>query len=213
MAAGLSDRLLDMSEIADAPPADDLQEARGVSRGEKERPMDLPGEAYLFNLSLLAITFAAVSVFVMLLRQTMGGKLSNYDIHLVTTYVSQGFVVSLCAILPSLAADFVLSPTAAWAIASGLAAILLGSSRVYIQRRRSKTASGAPPPFLVFVYTANWLLVLLLVANAAVPALQHAGLFKVALSLSLALAMLGFVRRVASLLGDKPSDDWDPRRA
>jgi len=30
MAAGLSDRLLDMSETADAPPADDLQEARGV---------------------------------------------------------------------------------------------------------------------------------------------------------------------------------------
>ena len=43
--------------------------------------MDVPGEAYLFNLSLLAITFAAVSVLVMLMRQTMGGRLSNFDVH------------------------------------------------------------------------------------------------------------------------------------
>ena len=175
--------------------------------------MDLPGEAYLFNLSMLAMTFAAVSVFVMLIRQTMGGKLSNYDIHLVTTYVAQGFVLAVCAILPSIVADFLRSPTALWATASGLAAVLLGSSRVYIQKQRSKSGSGALPPFLLFVYTLNWILVLLLVANAAVPALQGVGPFKAALSLSLAVAMLGFVRRIASLLGDKPSDSWDPRRA
>lgn len=44
--------------------------------------MELPGGAYLLNLSLLAITFAAVSVLVMLVRWSMGGKLSNFDIHL-----------------------------------------------------------------------------------------------------------------------------------
>ena len=68
--------------------------------------MDLPGEAYLFNLSLVAMTFAAVSVLVMLMRQTMGGALSNYDVHLVTNYVSQAFVVAVGAILPSMLADF-----------------------------------------------------------------------------------------------------------
>ena len=36
--------------------------------------MDLPGEPYLFNLSLLAITFTAVSGFLMRMRQTKGGK-------------------------------------------------------------------------------------------------------------------------------------------
>jgi hypothetical protein len=175
--------------------------------------MNLPGEAYLLNLAMLAMTFAAVSVFVMLMRQTMGGKLSNYDIHLVTTYVSQGFIVVVCAILPSLVADFALPPTAVWVIASGFAAVLLAASRVYIQRRRSKAAKIAPPPFLVFVYTFQWMLVLLLMANAAVPDLRGVGPFKVALSLSLAVVMLGFVRRIASLLGDEPSDNWDPRRA
>ena len=175
--------------------------------------MNLPGEAYLLNLAMLAMTFAAVSVFVMLMRQTMGGKLSNYDIHLVTTYVSQAFVVVACAILPSLFADFGLSPTTIWVIASGLAAILLAASRVYIQRRRSKAAKIAPPPFLVFVYVFQWTLVVFLVANAALPGFQSVGPFKAALSLSLAMVMWGFVRRIASLLGDQPREDWDPRRA
>ena len=43
--------------------------------------MDLPGETYLFNLSILSITVAVVSALVMLVRQTMGGKLSNFDIY------------------------------------------------------------------------------------------------------------------------------------
>ena len=91
--------------------------------------MDLPGEAYLFNLSLVAMTFAAVSVLVMLMRQTMGGALSNYDVHLVTNYVSQAFVVAVGAILPSMLADFGLPAPAIWIIASGLAAILLAACR------------------------------------------------------------------------------------
>ena len=175
--------------------------------------MDLPGEAYLFNLSLLAITFTAVSVFVMLMRQTMGGKLSKYDVYLVTSYVSQGFVVAICAILPFIVTEFIPSPAAVWTIASGVSAVLLGSSRVYLFLMRSKTGNRALPPFLIFVYALHLILVLLLVANAAVPALQSVGPFKAALTLYLAVVMLGFVRRIASLFGDEPSEDWDPRRA
>ena len=60
--------------------------------------MDLPGEAYLFNLSLLAITIAVVSALVMLVRQTMGGKLSNFDIYLTSSFISSGFVIALDAV-------------------------------------------------------------------------------------------------------------------
>ena len=38
----------------------------------------------------------------MLLRQTLGGRLSNFDLHLTRTFVSGGFVVALSAILPPL---------------------------------------------------------------------------------------------------------------
>jgi hypothetical protein len=56
---------------------------------------ELPGAIYLFNLSLLAVTFAVVSALVMLVRQTMGGRLTNFDVYLITSYVSFGFVIAL----------------------------------------------------------------------------------------------------------------------
>jgi hypothetical protein len=175
--------------------------------------MDLPGEAYLYNLSIVAMTFAAVSVFVMLMRQTMGGKLSNYDIHLVTNYVAQGFVVAAAAILPFMLVDFAIPPATVWIVANSLAAVLLGTCRVFLVRQRTKATTGAPPPFLMGVYIFQWLLVALLVANAVVPGLRGVGLFKVALTLFLAVVMLAFVRRIASLLGVEPGDNWDPKRA
>jgi len=57
------------------------------------------------------------------------------------------------------------------------------------------------------------MLVGVLVANAAVPGLRGVGLFKAAVTLFLAVVMLAFVRRIASLIGVKPGDNWDPKRA
>lgn len=48
----------------------------------------------------------------------------------------------------------------------------------------------------------------MLLANAVV---QNAGLFGMALTLSMTAAMVGFVRRISSLFGDKPGEDWDPQ--
>ena len=174
--------------------------------------MELHGEAYLFNLSLLAITFAAVSVLVMLIRQTMGGRLANFDVYLITTYIARGFVIAVAAILPSLIADFGLPSTMFWPAASGLAAVFFASVMATTQHQRSTITGGGLPRFLMFALTVHWISVLLLVANAAVPPLQGVGLFKAALTISLAMIMWTFVRRVASLVGDKPSEDWDPKR-
>ena len=81
--------------------------------------------------------------------------------------------------------------------------------RVAMRRK----ASGAPMPrkFLARL-AAEWIAVLLLAANAVVPRVQGIGLFAVALTVSMALLMWAFVRRIASLVGEKPGDDWDPRR-
>src|SRR4030042_1795634 len=86
--------------------------------------MELPGEAYLFTLSLVAATFAVVSALVMIMRQSMGGKMSVFDVYLVTTYISWGFAQSLVALLPPLAALFEPAPRILWAAASGLAAVV-----------------------------------------------------------------------------------------
>ena len=174
--------------------------------------MDLPGETYLFNLSILSITVAVVSALVMLVRQTMGGKLSNFDIYLIETFVSWGFVVAADAVLPPLISLFEPPPTVLWATASGLAAVLLAVvvANIIVTRRR---VSREPMSALVVVTMAGqWIAVLLLVVNAFVPQVQGVGLFAAALTLSMGLIMWAFVRRIASLLGDEPSEDWDPRR-
>jgi cytochrome c oxidase subunit IV len=114
--------------------------------------MELPGSTYLFNLSLLAITFAAVSVLVMLVRQTMGGKLSKIDVHLVTTFVSLGFVQAISAVLPPAADLFGLSDRVLWAVASGPAALLLAAVFAHIQWERSKLTTERLAPLVVFAF-------------------------------------------------------------
>jgi hypothetical protein len=47
---------------------------------------------------------------------------------------------------------------------------------------------------------------------AIVTSHQGVGLFKVALTMPLATVMWAFVRRIGSLLGDTPGEDWDPKR-
>ena len=80
------------------------------------------------------------------------------------------------------------------------------------QRQRYQITKGSLPPFLVLTVSIHWLAAFLLLANALIPALRGIALFKAALSLSLAMVMWAFVRRINSLLGDRPRDDWDPKR-
>jgi hypothetical protein len=174
--------------------------------------MELPGETYLFNLSLVAVTFTAVSALVMLLRQTMGGKLSNFDVYLITSFISFGFAIAVSALLPPLASFFELGTAALWAVSSGLAAIIMGSTVAANVHRRHVVA---PEPMSWSVrssFIANGLSAIVLLVNAAVPPWQGVHLFAGALTLSTAAIMWAFVRRIGSLVGDKPGDDWDPKR-
>ena len=174
--------------------------------------MNLPGEAYLFNLSVLAVTVAVVSALVMLVRQTMGGKLSNFDVYLISAYVSLGFVIAVGAVLPPLVSLFEPSPRVMWAVASGLAAVFLAAVMVNLVAARRRASNAPISHALVFIFAMHWLAAALLAANAVVPQLQGTGLHAAALTVSMVMLMLAFVRRIASLLGDKPSDDWDPKR-
>jgi hypothetical protein len=174
--------------------------------------MELAGSEYLFNLSLVAMTFAAVSVLVMLMRQTMGGKLSNFDIFLITTYVSLGFAAGVNAILPDLIALLLLPEGVTWMIASLLAAAVQAMTVAHIQLQRPKAARVALPLTVLLAYTVHWAAVALLILNA-VPAFQGAALHAIAVTISLSMAMWTFVRRISLLLGEKPGEDWDPGRA
>lgn len=173
--------------------------------------MELHGEVYLFNLSLLALTFAAVSALVMLLRQTMGGKLSNFDVYLIATYVSLGFVIAAGALLPPLVALFEPSPRVLWAVSSGIAAVLLAGVMIIVIASRRKASAEPLSQAVAIIFAVHFLDAAILALNAVVPGLQGVGPFAAALTLSFFVLMLAFVRRIRSLLGDKPGEDWDPR--
>lgn len=174
--------------------------------------MEVPGETYLFNLSLIAVTFTAVSALVMLLRQTMGGKLSNFDVYLITSFISFGFAIAISALIPPLAAFFELETAAFWAVSSGLAAIIMGSTVATNVHRRHIVAREPMSWSVRSSFAANSLSAFILLLNAVVPPWQGVHLFAGALTLSMAALMWAFVRRIGSLVGDKPSDDWDPKR-
>lgn len=173
---------------------------------------EIEGTAFLYNLSVLAVTFAAVSALVMLVRQTLGGKLSSFDIYLLRAFISFGFAVAVGAVLPPLLSLFELPRAVVWPIASAAAALLLAVILVSVVILRRKVSSGHVPPIVAVSYLLHAAAIIMLGVNAMTPAVQGAGLFAAGLTLCLANTMWAFVRRISSLLGDKPSEDWDPRR-
>ena len=174
--------------------------------------MELPGETFLFNLSLAAITFSAVSALVTLLRQAMGGKLSNFDVFLLAAYMSDGFALMISSVLPPLIAQSGLPLPWIWSIASFLAAAILGAQLANIMRLRRVATKVPMPSTTKASLTIHWFVVFLLLANASVPAIRGIFVFEASLTVYLATAMWVFVRRVASLQSDRSSDDWDPKR-
>lgn len=174
--------------------------------------MGLDGEAFLLNLSLLAATFAAVSTLVMLLRQSMGGALSAFDIHLITTYVGIGFLIAIIAVLPPVIAAWTASPGDAWSIAGVLGAVTYAVHTVaLITRRRRVTA--VTPLMTYFDWVCQLVVIVMLAANAVLPAYRGFGLYGGALLFALAVVAWSFARRIMSLLAGKtPRDDWDPSK-
>jgi len=126
--------------------------------------------------------------------------------------VGLGFVLAFDAILPPAFGILGLPAQWGWTLASGLAAALLaGVMATLLARRRRATPMGMGPGVMLAVL-AHWVAVLLLAINAAAWTIQGPKLFVIALTLSLGALMWSFVRRITSLLGDKPGEDWDPTR-
>lgn len=174
--------------------------------------MELPGETYLYTLSLVAATFAVVSALVMIMRQSMGGKMSLFDVYLITTYISWGFTQSLIALVPPLVSLFEPTPRILWAVSSGLSALVFAVVLAGIVHRRLK---ASPEPIALAVKTSfslHGVAIIVFIVNAIAEPWQGVHLFAAALTLSVAAVMWAFVRRIASLFGVKPSKDWDPKR-
>jgi hypothetical protein len=164
--------------------------------------MDLPGEAYLFNLSLVTITFSAVSALVMLIRQSMGSGLTRFDIHLIATYISYGFVLTVIALLPPLLSLFELAPNVLWTIASGLAFLLFMPVLISVVLRRRKSSKSPAPLAVKSSFVIHGIANLIFLANAVIGPWQGIHLYATALTVSVATVMWMFARRIASLFSE-----------
>lgn len=174
--------------------------------------MELPGEGYLFNLSLITITFAAVSALVMLIRQSMGSGLSRFDVHLIATYISYGFVLSIVALLPPLLFLFGLAPNVLWPVSSCLAILLFFPVLVSVIVRRRRASKNPAPLAVKTSFCLHGLANVVLLVNAVALPWQGIHLYAGALTLSAATVMWMFARRIASLFSEMPLQGFDPDR-
>ena len=87
--------------------------------------MELPGTAYLYNLTLISVTFAGFAALIAALRQMIGGRLTKHDAFLIRSALVRSLIVIVCALLPPLLGLFELSPTIIWRLSSFNAAILI----------------------------------------------------------------------------------------
>jgi hypothetical protein len=60
--------------------------------------VELRGAGYLYTLSLIGITFSTISALVALLRQALGGQMTNFDVYLLRTYMAPGFITAIWGI-------------------------------------------------------------------------------------------------------------------
>src|SRR5215471_3970378 len=90
-----------------------------------KRQMELPGTSYLYNLTMISVTFAGFAALLAAFRQMVGGRLTRYDAFLIFSALVRSLIVIISALLPPLLALFKLSAPAIWRVSSFTAAILI----------------------------------------------------------------------------------------
>jgi hypothetical protein len=80
---------------------------------------------YLYTIAAVGMSFAALSVLTMVVRQILGGQMTKFDTFVARTWVQLGFMVTFGSILPPLLGLFEVSTPVVWRISSGLMAFVL----------------------------------------------------------------------------------------
>jgi|GEM_PF-563319 len=130
--------------------------------------MELVGATYLYTLATISITFVSFSTLFMILRQTLGGALSKFDLLLARNFLQLGFTAVICSLLPPLLSLFFLQEHTVWRFASAVSAIPpLLIATTYPARRFAATGTRMPKPV--------WIVLLALYVSSGVFLLNAAG--------------------------------------
>ena len=138
----------------------------------------MEASGYLYTIAAVGMSFAALSVLTMVLRQILGGQMTKFDTFVARTWVQLGFMVTFGSILPPLLELFEVSALVVWRISSGLMAIILGWwALTFPGRRYATNSTRLPIPVIIFTAAMD-LVALALATNAiAVPVERLPGVY------------------------------------
>jgi len=121
--------------------------------------MELPGTNYLYNLTLISVTFAGFAALIAAFRQMVGGRFTGHDAFLIRSALVRSLIIIVCALLPPLLALFELSASTIWRTSSLTAAILIALFTLIWPLIVRRVATDRPMSKMAKAYHAIQLLV------------------------------------------------------
>jgi hypothetical protein len=146
--------------------------------------MELPGTNYLYNLTLISVTFAGFAALIAAFRQMVGGRFTRHDAFLIRSALVRSLIVIVCALLPPLLALFELPASTIWRISSLAAAILIALFTLIWPVIMRRTATDRPMSKMAKAYHGLQLLaaIFLLVVSLGIFFEPAAGYFAAGVS-------------------------------
>lgn len=146
--------------------------------------MELPGTGYLYNLTLISVTFAGFAALIAAFRQMIGGQFTKHDAFLIRSALIRSLIVIVCALLPPLLALFDIPASVIWRTSSAIAAGLISVFTFVWPTIVRRKATNKPISPTAMAYHLVQLLAALLLLPAALGVLPHhaAGYFVAALT-------------------------------
>jgi len=135
--------------------------------------MELPGTGYLYNLTLISVTFAGFAALIAAFRQMVGGQLTKHDAFLIRSALIRSLIVIVCALLPPLLALFDIQTSVVWRTSSFIAAGLITVFTLVWPTIVRRNATSQPISLTAKAYHLVQLLAALLLLPVALGALPH----------------------------------------
>jgi hypothetical protein len=127
--------------------------------------MELPGSSYLYNLALISMTFGGFAVLIFVIRQTIGGRVSRYDIFFMRTMVIWTVMVVVFAMTPAWLTLFGLPHSTIWRLSSLTAAVLL-SFLLWYRLAGRHSLHVHLPKWATTHFIFDWLVAIFLLMNS-----------------------------------------------
>jgi len=129
--------------------------------------MELPGSGYFYALATLSMTFAGFSAIVIVLRQTVGQRLSPFHLLATRLYIESGFWAAAFSMFPPLLALCDVPAVTVWRISSAaIALVLIAYGVTYPRRRRAIVKDTLPARRWVAITFASAAVIAGLIGNA-----------------------------------------------